>query len=89
MSTKPGFWCWLGLSAYVVIADTFLIRSKNATMSEVFGIALAHPTKRRSMLIVWAVLTLHLFAELLPLKMRTFLKPFDPLGVLARSIDGL
>ena len=87
MTTKlrPGGWCWVGGTAAVVAADALLIRSGQATMSEVFGDALRHPAKRWAVLAAWSVLTLHLFGDILP-GVATPIKRFDPIGAVARLL---
>lgn len=87
---RPSAKAWLGLTGYVVVADTYLIRrakrtgdhSKYATMSVAFGDGLTHPRKRWVVMTCWAVLTAHLFGVFFPKWMRQF----DPIGFIARLI---
>jgi hypothetical protein len=73
---------------YVVAADAYLLRRKQPTLSAVFGDILAHPVKRLPLSSMWAILTLHLFAVLLPDKTRSKLSRLDPIAILARKIEG-
>lgn len=82
---RPGGWCWVGGAAAVATADVLLIRSGKATMSEVFGDALRHPTRRWAVLMAWLVLSLHLFGNILP-RVATPIKRFDPIGAVARVL---
>ena len=84
---RPGGWCWVGLAGSVTAADVLLIRFGKATMSEVFGDALKHPGRRWLVLSAWAVLTLHLFGNILP-RIAHPIKRFDPIGAVARIISG-
>lgn len=85
---RPAGWCWVGLTAGVACADVVLIRKDQETMSEVLGEALRHPAKRGFLVSVWAVLTLHLFAELIPARLRSRLSHLDPIGFLADLCRG-
>lgn len=85
---RPATKAWVGLTAYVVIADTYLIyqetkhREGYCTMSTAFEDALRHPAKRWPVSISWALLTLHLFDLVLPEK----LKPYEPITGIGRLV---
>ena len=83
---RPGGWAWIALPFVIGLVDWALIRSNNKTMSEVFGDSLAHPVKRFPVVLVWTVLTLHLFSELIPAKLRLILKRFDPISGIAHLL---
>lgn len=84
---RPGGWGWVGVVAYVAVIDGLLIARKRETLSEVFGAALLHPWKRLPVLAVWAVLTAHLFAELMPEWLRVRFKKVDPISGLAKLVE--
>jgi hypothetical protein len=97
---RPGGWAWLGLVGSVVATDAYLIRRRKkaveagvvdperwATMSVVFGDLLSDKWTRVPVVIVWASLTLHLFAVLIPAPIRERLGHFDAIGALARAIE--
>lgn len=84
---RPGGWAWVGLAGGVLFTDIALIKTENATMSEVFGDSLKHPVKRWPVMVAWTILTLHLFGNLIP-KWFSWVKQFDPIGALARLIEG-
>ena len=86
---RPGFWCWVGLFGYVALVDTYLIKKHQATLSEVWGDGLRHPLKRIPLMTLWIILTLHLFGEVLPKKLREHISPLDPIGFTARAIEKL
>ncbi len=64
---SPAFGAWLGLVGYIIAADAILIvferngHVRYYTMSTAFRNALSHPWKRWLVIIVWGLLTLHLF----------------------------
>jgi len=67
MSVKPAHYAWFGLVVYIISADVTLIVFERKgyhrfyTMSSAFRNALSHPWKRWPVIIVWSLLTLHLF----------------------------
>lgn len=85
-SGRSGVRAWGELALFIAARDAWLIRRGEPTMSEVFGVALRHPVKRWGVVALWVVITLHLFAELLPRGLRQALAPFDPIGGLARLV---
>ena len=87
MNPRAGGWCWAGLFVLVAVADAVLIRTDRPTMSEVFGDALRHPLRRWPTTLVWGLLTIHLFTEFMPSRIRPFLARLDPLGNIARLIS--
>ena len=90
---RPAGWAWIGLVAYVAVVDTILLRLHRkrglpyCTLSEAFGDALKHPIKRFPLIFAWFLLTLHLFGCLIPERFN-FLKKLDPIGYLARLLEG-
>lgn len=64
---SPASFAWIGLVIYVVSVDATLIVyerkgfKRSYTMSTAFRNALSHPWKRWPVIIVWSLLTLHLF----------------------------
>ena len=84
---RRGGWGWIGLAVYVAAVDAWLIRARQHTLSEVFGDALKHPARRWPVVMAWVAITLHLFGELIPDRLRRCLSPIDPIGVLARVIE--
>lgn len=87
MRIRPGGWAWIGLAAYIVVADSWLIRRKRETMSVVFGDALRHPAKRMPVVVAWLIITLHLFAVFIPEGVRRRVSRLDPIGAAARLIE--
>jgi len=83
---RPGGWAWVGLAGYVAIADTILIKSGKETMSTVFGDALKSPASRWPVILVWLIITLHLFGNYIPSWLK-WLRSFDPISGLAHVID--
>lgn len=86
---RPGGWGWLGLTAYVVAVDALLLRRRRETLSQVFGEALKRPVHRWPVTVTWAIITAHLFAELMPERLRVRFKHVDPIGLLAHAIEGV
>ena len=82
-----GAWGWAGLAVYVAAVDVVLIRKQRPTLSEVFGDAVSHPVRRWPVVVAWVAITLHLFGELIPDRLRSALSPIDPIGALARAIE--
>lgn len=52
---------WLGLFAYVVIADGYLMRSSNDTMSIQFGKWLQDPKSRKVCIAITGLIVSHLY----------------------------
>lgn len=52
---------WGGVAAYVVTYDLWAIRTKNHTMSSGFWKALGNKWTRVPTILIWALLTTHLF----------------------------
>jgi hypothetical protein len=76
---SPAGWSWLGLTIYVIAADSYLIiqeslgNKKYYTMSTAFRKSLHHPTKiwlRWFVIFLWISLTVHFFSAFLPEKYR-------------------
>lgn len=84
-SPRPGFYAWMGMIGFAGFADYWLIRHGDATMSAVWGDAIAHPARRWPLLLGWVILTLHLFGRILPGSLQPLSK-YDPIGLLARKI---
>lgn len=90
MGVRPSGYAWMGLAAYVAAVDILLLKAKKSrghpycSMSEGFGDALAHPIRRWLVIMVWAIVTLHLFGPVLPGSDR--LSKYDPIGRLARIL---
>jgi len=84
---RRGGWGWIGLAVYVAAVDVWLIRARRPTLSQVFGDALKHPARRWPVVVAWVAITLHLFGELIPPRLRSALSPIDPIGALARAIE--
>jgi hypothetical protein len=88
---SPAAKAWIGLTAYVVAADGFLIYrevqgSQNYyTMSTAFETALRHPIKRWPVGLLWTLLTLHLFDVVFP----DSWKQHDPLMKAAHRLSVL
>jgi len=87
---RPAGWCWLGLSIYVVTADTFLIvqerkgKEQYCTMSTSFRYALAHPIKRWPVILIWGLVTFHLFDWFFPEQIRKY-EPIRAIGKKTRT----
>lgn len=92
LKVRPGTWGWAGLAFYVLIIDTILLRLKKSkgnpycSLSEVFGDSLKHPRNRWPIIVIWLLLTAHLFGNLVPSRLE-FVKKMDPIGFLARRIS--
>lgn len=75
---SPAGWCWGGLVGYVLIADSFLIKKSKSgqthyyTMSTAFRESLAHPIKRWPIMMLWGLLTFHLFDFFFPDKVKQY-----------------
>ena len=75
---RPAGWCWLGLSLYIISADTFLIvkerkgHAQYCTMSTSFRDSLAHPIKRWPIILIWIGITFHLFDFFFPEPIRKY-----------------
>ena len=84
---KPAGWCWFGLMIYVVSADTFLLvqefnnKENYYTMSSSFRYALKHPLRRWPLIVMWLILTFHLFDFFFPERVRKF----EPIGAIGRT----
>lgn len=84
---KPATWAWVGLVVYIVSADTFLLvqefnnKENYYTMSSCFRYALKHPLRRWPVIIIWLMLTFHLFDFFFPERVRRF----EPIGAVGRS----
>jgi len=91
MKIRPSGVAWFGLVVYISIVDIFLLKKKQligspyCSMSEAFGDALQHPKKRSPIILIWSIITIHLFGVLLPSKFK-FLKKLDPISFIARKI---
>jgi hypothetical protein len=87
MKLRPAGYCWLGLTVYVVGADTFLVLQEHRgkadyyTMSSAFRYSLAHPVKRWPVILMWLFLTFHLFDFFFPPQIRRF----EPVGACGRA----
>lgn len=87
MKLRPAGYSWLGLTIYVVAADTVLIIQERrglqtyCTMSTGFRTALQHPLKRWPVILIWLSITFHLFSFFFPENIRRF----EPMGVVART----
>jgi hypothetical protein len=81
---RAGGWAWIGLTGYVLAADTALIRNGRETMSTVFGDSITNPIRRWPVMAAWGLLTVHLFSKVLPGSDK--LRRVDPLGIAARAI---
>lgn len=85
---RPAGWCWLGLSIYVISADTFLIIKETrghkdyCTMSTSFREALSHPIKRWPVIVMWIGLTFHLFDFFFP----EHIKKYEPIRLIGTKI---
>lgn len=79
----PATWAWVGLAAYVLFYDTWALANKRETMSGAFGRAVAHPSRRWPVTVLWLTTTLHLY-DRLPEK----LDPFVRYAYLLRVLDG-
>lgn len=83
---RPAGYAWLGLTVYVLAADSILIvqeyrgKPNYYTMSSGFRYALSHPVKRWPVILMWLLLTFHLFDFFFPASVRRF----EPLGALGR-----
>ena len=71
MAFTEGDAAWAGLAAYVIAYDAWAILTGRETLSASYYRAVQHPLRRWPTLIVWVLLTLHLF-HLIP-------ERFDPL----------
>lgn len=83
---RPAGKAWLGLTIYVIAADSYLIlqerrgKSEYYTMSSGFRYALSHPRSRWKVILMWLFLTFHLFDFFFPEKLRRL----EPLGAAGR-----
>lgn len=83
---RPAGYAWLGLTVYVLASDTLLVvqerrgKADYYTMSSSFRYALAHPVRRWPVILMWLILTFHLFDFFFPPSIRRF----EPVGALGR-----
>jgi hypothetical protein len=91
MKLRPAGYCWLGLTIYVIGADLFLLIQERKgkpnyyTMSSAFRDALRHPVRRWPVILMWLLLTFHLFDFFFPEKLRQL----EPIGATGRQISRL
>lgn len=87
MLLRPAGKAWLGLTIYVLAADTYLItqefngKTNYYTMSSSFRYALSHPIARWPVILIWLLLTFHLFDFFFPEQVRRY----EPIGLVGRS----
>lgn len=90
---SPAGWCWLGLTIYIIGADSYLIvqefrgKQNYYTMSSAFRNSLSDPVKRSLIIFIWISLTVHLFSSFLPSKYRK-LEPIAASGEIFKLITG-
>lgn len=84
---RPGARGWIATAAFITVVDWWLIRHNHDTLSTVFGESLHHPLQRWPVMVTWAVITIHLFSGLLPVRWRHRMRKLDPLGLLARLME--
>lgn len=84
MRIRHGGWAWIGLTAYIIAVDAWLIRHNHDTMSIVFGDAILNPRKSKLIITLWVLITLHLFANILHIPEEW--TKYDPIGWLANRI---
>jgi hypothetical protein len=88
MKLRPAGYAWLNLTIYVVVTDVFLViqeargKENYYTMSSAFRYALMHPVKRWPIILIWFMVTFHLFDFFFPEKVRRF----EPLGMAGRLV---
>jgi hypothetical protein len=88
MRMRPAGRAWLGLSAYVIGVDSYLIYKETrqqegyCTMSTAFEDALRHPVRRWPVVAAWGLLTVHLFDSVIPVNVRKY----EPIGVLGKKV---
>lgn len=70
-----GAWGWTLLAGYIGIYDTWALTTGRETLSSAFGRTMRHPAKRWPTLVVYIVITLHLFDRL-----PTWLDPLHQYG---------
>jgi hypothetical protein len=81
--TLPAEIAWLGLVAYVSVADGLLLATGNAPMTDAWRKALKHPINRWVVVLAWFFTTKHLFfGNLFPK-----IDPFHLIMVIARQIN--
>jgi hypothetical protein len=66
---------WLGVLCYVVAYDAWAMIHGRETLSHSYYRAIQHPLRRWPTVLVWAVLTLHLF-HLIPDRLDPLRAPF-------------
>lgn len=71
---------WGLLAGYIGLYDTWALRTGRETLSSAFGRTIRHPVKRWPILVVYTVITLHLFDRLPPW--------LDPLHQYGRLFQG-
>jgi hypothetical protein len=74
---------WLGLVAYVSVADGYLLATEKAPMTDAWRKALKHPVNRWVVILAWIFTTKHLFfGNILPK-----VDPFHAIMVIAKKIN--
>lgn len=59
-----GVWGWVILAGYIAAYDTWAMKTGRETLSSAFGRSIRHPIKRWPTLLVYGVVSLHLFNRL-------------------------
>lgn len=87
---RPGGYGWLSLVGFVTIVDAWLIRHGHATLSTVFGDALDHPIQRLPVILIWGLLTIHLFSRIIERvapRAHKLLSKYDPISRIAHLME--
>ena len=79
----PGEYGWLGLVAYVSIADGILLAKRKEPMTDAWRRALSHTINRWVVIMAWAFTTKHLFfGNVMPK-----LDPFHAIVSIAKTLE--
>ena len=62
--TLTGTWGWAALAGYIAAYDTWALKTGRETLSSAFGRSLRHPIKRWPTLLLYGIVSLHLFNRL-------------------------
>jgi len=73
-----GYWGWLGITLYVIGYDVVAAYKEGESLSTAFYNAVEHPVRRWFVILLWTMVTAHLF-HLVP-------RRYDPICLVADEV---